>query len=75
MNIANAAMKEVEDYAREHPEMTSDQKLEMALEAAKKGLQVAGITLDTAAVQRLIEYIQKAIGWHNEMNGRLIGQK
>lgn len=70
MNIADAAMAKVEDYYRQHPDMSSEQKLEMAIEAVEEGLKVAGITLDKKSLQRLIDYIKQSIGWLNEMNDR-----
>ena len=70
MNIADAAMAKVEEYYRLHPEMTSEQKLEMAVEAIEEGLKVAGITVDKKTLQRLIDYVKQSIGWLNEMNGR-----
>lgn len=68
--IIDTAMCQVEEYAREHPTMTSDEKLDMAIQAAKEGLKVAGIELNDAALKRLIEYVKESIGWHNDMNGR-----
>jgi len=70
MKIADSAMKEVEDYAKQHPGMTSDEKLEMALNGVEAGLKVAGINLDKDALKRLVEYIKESINWFNEMNGR-----
>ena len=67
MSIADAAMKKVEDYSREHPGMSSDEKLEMALQAIKAGLGVAGIKFDDALIKRIIEYIKQSISWFNEM--------
>ena len=69
MDIADAAMRKVEEYSREHPGMSPDDKLNMALEAIKTGLEVAGIKLDTTLLQRIIDYIKQSISWFNEMNG------
>lgn len=67
MDIADAAMRKVEEYSREHPEMSSDEKLDMALEAVEAGLEVAGIKLDKALLERIIAYIKQSISWFNEM--------
>ena len=70
MDIADAAMKQVEDYARLHPGMSADDKLNMALKAIEAGLDVAGIKVDTALLQRIIDYIKQSIAWFNEMNDK-----
>lgn len=69
MDITDAAMRKVEEYSREHPDMSSDDKLNMALEAVKTGLAVAGIKLDTNLLKRIIDYIKQSISWFNEMSG------
>lgn len=70
MDIADAAMRKVEEYSKLHPGMSPDDKLNMALEAIKAGLDVAGIKLDTALLQRIIDYIKQSISWFNEMQGK-----
>lgn len=67
MAIADEAMKTVEEYAKSHPGMTSDEKLEMAIEAVKSGLAVAGIKIDADTIKRIVEYIKQSIGWFNDM--------
>ena len=67
MDIADAAMRKVEEYSKEHPGMSSDEKLNMALEAIYVGLEVAGIKVDKALVERIIAYIKQSISWFNEM--------
>ena len=70
MDIADASMREVEEYSRTHPDMTSDDKLNMALKAIETGLSVAGIKLDTDLLKRIIDYIRQSINWFNEMNDK-----
>ena len=70
MDIADAAMKEVEDYSRTHPGMSADDKLNMALKAIEAGLDVAGIKVDTALLKRIVDYIKQSITWFNEMNDK-----
>ena len=67
MAIADEAMKTVEEYSKLHPGMTSDQKLDMAIESVKSGLAVAGIKVDADAIKRIVEYIKQSIGWFNDM--------
>jgi hypothetical protein len=67
MTIADEAMKTVELYSMDHPGMTSDEKLEMAIESVKSGLGVAGIKVDAALIKRIAEYIKESISWFNGM--------
>ena len=66
--IAKAAMTAAEDYAKEHPSMTGDEKLEFALEIVKKGLDAAGIVVDDALIKRIIEYIKQLCNWSKTVN-------
>ena len=63
MKIANSAMSAVEVYSKEHTGMTSEEKLEMAVEAIKASCQTAGIALDEASLQRIVEYIAEMCAW------------
>ena len=67
-SLADAAMRNVEQYCREHPgELTSEQKLEMALESIREGLAAVGIKFDDKLCNRTIAYIKASITWFNEM--------
>ena len=68
MKIANSAMSTVEAYSKEHTGMTSEEKLEMALEAIKASCQTAGIALDEANLQRIVEYIAEMCAWAKTVN-------
>ena len=68
MKIANSAMSAVESYSKEHPVMTSEEKLEMALEAIKVSCQAAGIALDEANLQRIVDYITEMCAWAKTVN-------
>ena len=68
MKIANSAMGTVEAYSKEHPGMTPEEKLEMALEAIKASCKTAGITLDEANLQRIVEYIAEMCSWAKTVN-------
>ena len=68
MKVANSAMSTVETYSKEHPGMTSEEKLEMALEAIKASCKTAGIALDEANLQRIVEYIAEMCAWAKTVN-------
>ena len=68
MKIANSAMSAVEVYSKEHTGMTSEEKLEMALEAIKASCKTAGIALDEANLQRIVEYIAEMCAWAKTVN-------
>ena len=68
MKIANSAMSAVESYSNEHPVMTSEEKLEMALEAIKVSCQAVGIALDEANLQRIVDYITEMCAWAKTVN-------
>lgn len=67
--IADSVMESVEAYAKAHPGMSSDDKLNMAIEGIKSGLAVAGISLDETALKRVIDYVKESIKWFNGMQG------
>lgn len=67
MSVADAAMKEVEEYAKTHPTMTSDQKLDMALNAVQKSLSSMNIAFDDATKEKTKNYINQTIKWFNDM--------
>lgn len=66
--IAMEAMTTVEEYAKEHPEMTSEEKLDMALDAVKAGLIAAGISFDEALIKQIIAYINELCTWSKTVN-------
>jgi len=67
MSMADTAMTVVEKYSIDHPSMTSEQKLDMALEAVKESMAVANIKVTPAKIKRVIEYIKQSIDWFNGM--------
>lgn len=66
--IALDAMSKVEAYAKEHPEMTSDDKLNMAIEAVKVALDGAGVEYDEKLIHDVVEFIKKMCGWSKTVN-------
>ena len=65
--IADKAMATVEAYSKAHPNMSSDEKLEMALEAIKSGLEAVNIKITNALLEQIKAYIKQCISWFNEM--------
>ena len=70
MAIADEAMKTVEIYYQDHPSMTSEEKLDMAIESIKSGLSVAGIKIDADLLKRIVDYVKESIDWFNGMSNK-----
>lgn len=66
--IAQEAMTTVEEYANTHPEMSGEDKLNMALEAVKAGLGAAGIKFDENLIKQIVAYIQEMCKWSKTVN-------
>ncbi len=66
--IAQEAMTSAEEYSREHPGMTGEDKLDMALEAVKKGLAAANISFNENSIKKIIEYINQMCAWTKTVN-------
>lgn len=66
--IAKAAMTKAEEYAKEHPNMTSEQKLEYALEIIKSGLNEANIEFDENLIKQIVAYINELCSWSKTVN-------
>lgn len=62
------AMAAAEEYAKEHPEMTGEEKLDFALVAIKGGAQAAGITINEKLLKKIIAYIEKMCAWSKKVN-------
>lgn len=67
ISIAMEAMKDVERHYRENPNMTGEQKLDMALEIIKESSASLNVTISDKEVDDLIEYINETIKWANDM--------
>lgn len=65
--IAMTVMKEVEDYYKIHPSMTSQEKLNMAIDIIKLSAASLEIDLNEEAIRDLISYINQTIKWANDM--------
>jgi len=68
MNIAQEVMSTVEAYSLEHPGMSSEEKLNMALEAINSGLTAAGIDPNPDLIQQIVAYIQEMCKWAKTVN-------
>lgn len=68
MKMAMEAMTTVEAYALEHPEMTSDDKLAMALEAVKTACAAAGVDVNVDLIMRIKSYIEEMLKWSKTVN-------
>lgn len=71
--IAQEAMTSAEEYAKEHSGMTGEDKLNMALEAVKKGLAAANISFDENSIKKIVEYINQMCAWTKTVNAPASG--
>ena len=65
--IAMEAMKDVEKHYRENPDMTGEEKWDMALEIIKKSSTNLDVTISDKDINDLIKYINDTIKWANDM--------
>lgn len=65
--VALDAMREVENYYREHPDMTSEEKLDMAIAIIEEASLDLGVEITDKLVDDLTNYIKETINWANEM--------
>lgn len=68
MKMAMEAMSTVEAYAATHPEMTSEDKLAMALEAVKTACAAAGVDVNVDLIMRIKSYIEEMLKWSKTVN-------
>lgn len=66
--IAKAVMADVEEFAKTHPGMTGDDKLDMALEGIKTAMSAAGIKFNEKVIKKLIDYITEMCKWSKKVN-------
>ena len=65
--IALGAMKEVEAHYRANPNMSSQAKLDLAIDLIKKSSADLGIDITDELVDDLVKYIEDTIQWANDM--------
>lgn len=68
-DAAMSAMKDVEAYYREHPEMTSEDKLNMAIELIIATAAELDVEVSEDTIRDLVDYIEQTIQWANNMRG------
>lgn len=68
MRITQSAMSTVEEYSKTHINVTSEDKLNMALEAISAGCAAAGITLDVELAKQIKAYIEEMCKWSKTVN-------
>ena len=66
--IAKVVMADVEEFAETHPDMTGDDKLDMALEGIKTAMSAAGIKFNEKVIKKLIDYITEMCKWSKKVN-------
>ena len=66
--IAKAVMADVEEFAKTHPDMTGNDKLDMALEGIKTAMSAAGIKFNEKVIKKLIDYITEMCKWSKKVN-------
>lgn len=66
-DIAKVAMQEVEEHYRQHPEMTSQQKLDMAIEIIISGAAEIDVEVSEDTIREIVKYINETIKWANDM--------
>ena len=66
--IAKQVMADVEEFAKAHPDMSSEDKLNMAIEGIKTAMEAAGIKFDEKVIKKLIDYITEMCKWSKKVN-------
>ena len=65
--IAMNAMQEVEIEYRKNPNMSSKEKLDMAIEIIQSSAAQMGVEVTDEVVDNLVKYINNTIKWANDM--------
>lgn len=68
--IALRVMGEVDAYAKAHPGMSSQEKLDMAIAGVKAAMDAAGIAFDETIIKKVIAFIEKMCKWSKGVNGK-----
>ena len=67
-SIKDKNWKAITEIAKAHPEMTGEDKLNMALEGIKTAMSAAGIKFDEKVIKKLIDYISEMCKWSKKVN-------
>lgn len=65
--IAMSAMRDVEIEYKKNPNMTSEEKLEMALDIVVEQAAELEVQVDENSIKEVIKYINDTIKWANDM--------
>lgn len=66
--FANTAMSEVEAYSIENPTITSQQKLNKAIDIVEEKCKAQGIKFNTNLMSKSISYIKEMCTWSKTVN-------
>jgi hypothetical protein len=66
-SIAMRAMSEVEVEYRKNPSMTSQEKLDMAMDIIQTAAAQIDVTITDDEINNLVKYINDTIKWANDM--------
>lgn len=65
--IAMSAMKDVEAEYKKNPNMSSQEKLDMAIEIIQSSAAQMGVEVTDELIDNLVKYINETIKWANDM--------
>lgn len=65
--IAMSAMKDVEVEYKKNPNMSSQEKLDMAIEIIQSSAAQMGVEVTNELIDNLVKYINDTIKWANDM--------
>lgn len=65
--IAMSAMKDVEIEYKKNPNMSSQEKLDMAIEIIQSSAAQMGVEVTDELIDNLVKYINDTIKWANDM--------
>lgn len=65
--IAMGAMKDVEVEYKKNPNMSSQEKLDMAIEIIQSSAAQMGVEVTDELIDNLVKYINDTIKWANDM--------
>ena len=65
--IAMSAMKDVEVEYKKNPNMSSQEKLDMAIEIIQSSAAQMGVEVTDELIDNLVQYINDTIKWANDM--------